>query len=212
MIALNLHLSFRQTKLVYQNLNRYCLPKTYFSGIISHIYLYGFSMTIRKVLYLPDARLRQVSVDVTVFDDGLQTLIDDMFETMYHTRGVGLAAAQIGVNLRLSVIDVSPEKSEQIVIINPVIIESIGELTYQEGCLSVPGVYETVKRAQTVTVRALDRHGKSFDITGSELLGECLQHEIDHMNGKLFIDMLSPLKRTMARRKLDKYLREQTQK
>ena len=169
-------------------------------------------MTIRKVLYLPDARLRQVSVDVTVFDDGLQTLIDDMFETMYHTRGVGLAAAQIGVNLRLSVIDVSPEKSEQIVIINPVIIESIGELTYQEGCLSVPGVYETVKRAQTVTVRALDRHGKSFDITGSELLGECLQHEIDHMNGKLFIDMLSPLKRTMARRKLDKYLREQTQK
>ena len=212
MIVLTPYLSFRQTKLVCQDLNRCCLPKTYFSGIISHIFLFGLLMAIRKVLYLPDARLRQLSVDVTVFDDSLQTLIDDMFETMYHTRGVGLAAAQIGVNLRLSVIDVSHEKSEQIVIINPVIIESIGELTYQEGCLSVPGVYDTVKRAHTVTVRALDRHGKSFDITGSELLAECLQHEIDHMNGKLFIDMLSPLKRTMARRKLDKYLREQTQK
>ena len=169
-------------------------------------------MALRKVLYLPDARLRQVSLDVTVFDDKLQTLIDDMFETMYHTRGVGLAAAQIGVNLRLSVIDVSQDKSQQLVIINPIIIESIGELVYQEGCLSVPGVYDTVKRAETVTVRALDRQGKSFEITGSELLAECLQHEIDHMNGKLFIDMLSPLKRSMARRKLDKYLREQAKK
>lgn len=169
-------------------------------------------MALRKVLYLPDARLRQVSVDVTVFDDKLQTLIDDMFETMYHTRGVGLAAAQIGVNLRLSVIDVSPDKSQQLVIINPIIIESLGELVYQEGCLSVPGVYDTVKRAETVTVRALDRQGKSFEITGSELLAECLQHEIDHMNGKLFIDMLSPLKRSMVRRKLDKYLREQAKK
>jgi peptide deformylase len=169
-------------------------------------------MTIRKVLYLPDARLRKMSVDVTVFDDELQTLIDDMFETMYHTRGVGLAAAQIGINLRLSVIDVTRDKSQQLVIINPVIIDSQGELVYQEGCLSVPGVYDTVTRAHTVTVRALDRHGQSFDITGSELLAECLQHEIDHMNGKLFIDMLSPLKRNVARRKLDKYLRDQAQK
>lgn len=169
-------------------------------------------MSLRKILYLPDARLRQMSVDVTVFDDALQTLIDDMFETMYHARGVGLAAAQIGINLRISVIDVSRDKSEQLVIINPEIIASEGEVAFQEGCLSVPGAYDTVTRAETVTVRALDRHGKSFDVTGSGLLAECFQHEIDHMNGKLFVDLLSPLKRTMARRKLDKFLREQAQK
>lgn len=169
-------------------------------------------MSLRKILYLPDPRLRQMSVDVTVFDDALQNLIDDMFETMYHARGVGLAAAQIGVNLRISVIDVSRDKSEQLVIINPEIIAAEGEVAFQEGCLSVPGAYDTVTRADTVTVRALDRHGKSFEVTGSGLLAECFQHEIDHMNGKLFVDMLSPLKRTVARRKLDKFLREQTQK
>lgn len=169
-------------------------------------------MALRKVLYLPDARLRQMSVPVTNFDADLQTLIDDMFETMYHTRGVGLAAAQIGVNLRISVIDVSRDKSEKLVIINPEITQATGEVDYQEGCLSVPGVYDTVKRAETVTVKALDRHGKAFEMTASDLLSECIQHEIDHMNGKLFIDMLSPLKRTMARRKLDKYLRENAQK
>lgn len=169
-------------------------------------------MALRKVLYLPDARLRQMSIPVTQFDDELQTLIDDMFETMYHTRGVGLAAAQIGVNVRLSVIDVSRDKSEQLVIINPEITEAKGEIDYQEGCLSVPGVYDTVKRADTIQVTALDRHGKSFVMNASGLLSECIQHEIDHMNGKLFIDLLSPLKRTMARRKLDKYLREQEQK
>ena len=183
-----------------------------FSCILLAICCLATSMTIRKVLYLPDARLRQLSVEVTVFDAALQTLIDDMFETMYDTRGIGLAAAQIGVNLRVSVIDISGDKSQQIVIINPIITQAIGELEYQEGCLSVPGVYDTVKRAQTVTVKALDRLGKPFEISGSGLLGECLQHEIDHMNGKLFIDMLSPLKRSMARRKLDKFLREQTQK
>lgn len=169
-------------------------------------------MALRKVLYLPDARLRQMSVPVTNFDADLQTLIDDMFETMYHTRGVGLAAAQIGVNLRISVIDVSRDKSEKLVIINPEITQAKGEVDYQEGCLSVPGVYDTVKRAETVTVKALDRHGKAFEMIASDLLSECIQHEIDHMNGKLFIDMLSPLKRTMARRKLDKYLRENAQK
>ncbi|HVT62696.1 MAG TPA: peptide deformylase [Legionellaceae bacterium] len=169
-------------------------------------------MTIRKVLYLPDARLRRVSTEVTVFDEELQTLIDDMFETMYHTRGVGLAAAQIGINLRLSVVDVSSDRSQQLVLINPVIIEAIGETTYQEGCLSVPGTYDTVKRAETVTVRALDRYQQPFEMTASGLLGQCFQHEIGHMDGKLYIDLLSPLKRNMARRKLDKYLRDHAQK
>lgn len=169
-------------------------------------------MTLRKILVLPDARLRQVSVNVTVFDDALQALIDDMFETMYHAKGVGLAAAQIGVNLRLSVVDVTSDKSQQLVLINPEIIQSSGEIDYQEGCLSVPGTYDTVRRADTVTVRALDRNQQSFEITASGLLGQCFQHEIGHMDGKLYIDLLSPLKRTVARRKLDKFLRDQSQK
>ena len=169
-------------------------------------------MAIRKILYLPDARLRQVSAPVTTFDDQLQTLIDDMFETMYNVRGVGLAAVQIGVHLRLSVMDISRDKTHPLVIINPEIIASEGSIAYQEGCLSVPGVYDTVTRAEKITLRALDRQGQSFEIAGTDLLAECIQHEIDHMNGKLFVDMLSPLKRSMARRKLDKYLRDHAQK
>lgn len=166
-------------------------------------------MAIHTIIYLPDPRLRKNSANVEQFDDKLQTLIDDMFDTMYDAKGVGLAAPQIGINLRLSVIDVIGDKSQQIVIINPEIIESHGSMSYQEGCLSVPGAYDTVIRAERVTVRALDRFGKSFDITADGLLGECLQHEIDHLNGKLFIDLLSPLKRTMARKKLEKFKREQ---
>ena len=152
-------------------------------------------MTIRKIIYLPDERLRKVSKPVETFDDNLQTLIDDMFDTMYHARGVGLAAPQIGINVRLSVIDVIGDKSNQIVIINPEIIASEGEKEYEERCLSVPSAYDTVIRAEKVTVKALDRTGKPFEITADGLLGECLQHEIDHLNGKLFVDLLSPLKR-----------------
>ena len=169
-------------------------------------------MTLRKIIYLPDARLRQVSADVKDFDDKLQTLIDDMFETMYFAKGVGLAAPQIGINIRLSVIDVIGDKTQQLVLINPTIIASEGEMEYQEGCLSVPGAYDTVIRSKKVTVQALDRFGKPFELTADGLLGECFQHEIDHLNGKLFIDLLSPLKRTMARRKLDKYIRQQAPK
>lgn len=161
-------------------------------------------MAIRPILHLPDPRLRQVAVPVTEFDDGLQSLIDDMFDTMYHARGVGLAAPQIGVGLRLSVIDVVGDKSQQLVLVNPEIIESEGKEIYQEGCLSVPGIYEKVERARQVKVRALDRNGKPFEMTGDGLLGECFQHEIDHLNGQLFVDLLSPLKRTIVRRKFDK--------
>lgn len=166
-------------------------------------------MAIHKILYLPDPRLRELSKPVVTFDDTLQTLIDDMFETMYDAHGVGLAAAQIGVSLRLSVIDILGDKKNQIVIINPEIIASEGENKFDEGCLSVPGAYDTVTRAEKVTVKALDRHGKPFEIKAEGLLAECLQHEIDHMNGKLFIDMLSPLKKAMARKKLDKFKRQQ---
>ena len=164
-------------------------------------------MTIRKILYLPDERLRQVAKPVEDFGEALQTLIDDMFETMYHAKGVGLAAPQIGVGLRLSVIDITGEKKEQLVLVNPEIIEREGEAEYEEGCLSVPGAYDKVVRAQKVTIRALDRLGKVYEKTGEGILGECFQHEIDHLNGKLFVDLLSPLKRAMARRKLDKYKR-----
>jgi peptide deformylase len=167
---------------------------------------------IRKIVYLPDAVLRKVAKPITEFDESLQTLIDDMFDTMYDARGVGLAAPQIGVSLRLSVIDVEGDKKDQLVIINPEIIHEEGKQDYQEGCLSVPGSYDTVIRAEKVTVKALDRHGNPIEITADGLLGECLQHEIDHLNGKLYIDLLSPLKRAIARRKLEKFKREQTKK
>ncbi|MCA0402818.1 MAG: peptide deformylase [Proteobacteria bacterium] len=169
-------------------------------------------MAIHKIVYLPEEVLRKVAKPVEKFDDELQTLIDDMFETMYHANGVGLAAPQIGISLRLSVIDVVGDKKQQIVIINPEIIASEGECEYEEGCLSVPSAYDKVKRAKQVTVRALDRFGKSFEMTADGLLGECFQHEIDHLNGKLFIDLLSPLKRSLARRKLDKFKRQHSRK
>lgn len=169
-------------------------------------------MTIHNIIFLPDPRLRMQSAKIEHFDDKLQTLIDDMFETMYHARGVGLAAPQIGINLCLSVIDVAGDKTQQLVIINPEIIASEGSVVYQEGCLSVPGTFDNVVRAERVTARALDRFGKSFEITADGLLGECLQHEIDHLNGKLYIDLLSPLKRTLARKKLEKFKREQLRK
>jgi peptide deformylase len=168
-------------------------------------------MSIRTVIYIPDPRLRAMSKPIDVFDDDLQQLIDDMFETMYSVRGVGLAAPQIGINIRLSVVDCTSDKSQQLVLINPEIIESSEELcSYQEGCLSVPGVYAQVKRAKSVRLRAQDRHGKIYEIDAEDLLAECFQHEIDHLNGKVFIDYLSPIKRQLARRKVEKIVREQS--
>ena len=169
-------------------------------------------MAIRPIIYLPDPRLRQITSPIQTFDDTLQTLIDDMFDTMYNARGVGLAAPQIGVNLRLSVIDVLGDKTKQLVLANPEIIASHGQTEYQEGCLSVPGAYDKVLRADRVTVRAQDRFGTLFEMTADGLLGECFQHEIDHLNGKLFVDLLSPIKRAMARKKLDKFKRQHARK
>lgn len=165
-------------------------------------------MTIRQIVYLPDPVLRQKGKPVTVFDDSLHTLIDDMFETMYDAKGVGLAAPQIGLSLQLAVVDVLGDKTQQWVLINPQVTASEGEKEYQEGCLSVPGTYDTVIRAEKVTVSAQDKWGKPYDITADGLLGECLQHEIDHLNGKLYIDLLSSLKRSMAKRKMDKFIRQ----
>jgi peptide deformylase len=169
-------------------------------------------MAIRKIIYLPDPRLRQETAPVETFDDELQALIEDMFDTMYDANGVGLAAPQIGISLRLSVVDVVGDKKNQLVLANPEVIHSIGQIEYHEGCLSVPGAYDRVLRAETVTIRALDRFGKPFEMTADGLMGECFQHEIDHLNGKLFVDLLSPIKRAMARKKVDKFKRQQERK
>lgn len=166
-------------------------------------------MAIRKIIYLPDPRLRQETALVKTFDDELQTLIEDMFDTMYDANGVGLAAPQIGISLRLSVVDIIGDKKNQLVLVNPEIINSVGQIEYHEGCLSVPGAYDRVMRAEKVTIRALDRFGKPFEMSAEGLMGECFQHEIDHLHGKLFVDLLSPIKRAMARKKVDKFKRQQ---
>lgn len=164
-------------------------------------------MTLLNILYLPDARLRKMSTTVVEFNDKLQELIDNMFQTMYHANGVGLAAPQIGVNIRLCVVDVSEEKNHPQVFINPEITNHSVLEKYKEGCLSVPGAFETVERYKNITIKALDRHYQPFEINCEGLLAECLQHEIDHLNGKLFIDLLTPIKRDRARKSFEKYIK-----
>lgn len=167
-------------------------------------------MAILNILEFPDSRLRTIAKPVTVVDDALRLLIDDMFETMYDAPGIGLAATQVNVHQRLVVIDVSEEKTEPLVFINPefeLLTEELEE--YQEGCLSVPGFYETVVRPQRVKVNALDRNGEPFELICEGLLAVCIQHECDHLNGKLFVDYLSTLKRDRIKKKLEKQHRQQ---
>lgn len=161
-------------------------------------------MAIYPIIQLPDERLRAVTAPITVFDEDLQKLIDDMFETMYAAKGIGLAAPQIAISKKLAVIDVSNNKSETWCLINPIIVEKKGEALMEEGCLSVPGVYDKASRALWVKLQALDRYGKPFEIEAEDLLAHCIQHEVDHLNGTLFLDHLSPLKRQLARKKLEK--------
>lgn len=165
-------------------------------------------MSLLKLVYIPDPRLRTVCEPIKDFaDPELQKLIDDMYETMYKVRGVGLAANQIGICKRLAVIDVSDDKTQPICIINPEILKVEGTEKMQEGCLSVPGCYETVTRPTYIKIKAYDRHGKSFELEGEGVLAECLHHEIDHLNGKLYIDQLSSLKRDRVKDKVGKYLK-----
>lgn len=160
------------------------------------------------ILEFPDPRLRTVATPLKVVDDKVRRLIDDMFETMYAAPGVGLAATQVDVHKQLVVIDVSEEKDQPLVFINPVIEVLDPELgEYDEGCLSVPGFYETVCRPKRVRVKALDRDGKPFELEAEGLLAICIQHEVDHLLGKLYVDYLSPLKRTRIRKKLEKQQR-----
>lgn len=159
------------------------------------------------ILEFPDARLRTVAKPVEQVDDALRALVDDMFETMYAAPGIGLAATQVDVHLRLLVLDVSEDHSRPMVFINPEILEADGHQVYQEGCLSVPGIYADVKRANRVRVKALDRDGKPFELEADGLLAVCIQHEMDHLAGKVFVDYLSPLKREQVRKKLAKQQR-----
>lgn len=161
-------------------------------------------MSTLEILEYPDPRLRTQAKAVTDFGDELQQQIDDMFETMYAAPGIGLAGAQVDIHKQLFVIDVSEDHSNPLVFINPEIVELRGVEVMEEGCLSFPGVYAKVERADEVTIKALDRKGKPFQIDADGLLAVCIQHELDHTQGKLFVDYLSPLKRQRIRKKLEK--------
>lgn len=161
-------------------------------------------VAILSILEFPDERLRRKASPVEVFDDALQRAIDDMFETMYAAPGIGLAAIQVNIPKRIVVLDISEEKNAPLCLINPEILERSGVGEMDEGCLSLPGIFEKVSRANSVRVRALDRYGEPLDLSAEGLLAVCIQHEIDHLEGKLFVDYLSPLKRQMVRKKLKK--------
>jgi peptide deformylase len=166
-------------------------------------------MAILNILHFPDPKLTTRATPVERVDDEIRRLVDDMFETMYDAPGIGLAATQVDVHKRVVVIDVSEEKNEPRVFINPELIEKDGIEEMEEGCLSVPGIYERVERAERVKVRALDRDGQPFELEADGLLAVCVQHEMDHLEGTLFVDYLSQLKRQRIRKKLEK-LRRQT--
>ena len=167
-------------------------------------------MTLLTILEFPDPRLRTKAVPVDparIADPAFQTLLDDMFHTMYEAPGIGLAASQVDVHQRFMVMDISEDKSQPLVFINPEITAADGHQVYQEGCLSVPGIFADVTRANRITVKSLDRNGQPFEVTADGLLAICIQHEMDHLEGKVFIDYLSPLKREMVRKKLEKQRR-----
>ena len=165
-------------------------------------------MAILGILHYPDPRLRTKAQPVEQVDDAIRRLVDDMFETMYEAPGIGLAATQVNVHKRLLVLDISSERDSPLCLINPEILERDGIEQMEEGCLSVPGVYELVERAERIRVRALDRDGKLNEFEADGLLAVCIQHEIDHLDGKLFVDYLSALKRQRIRKKLEKQQRQ----
>jgi peptide deformylase len=165
-------------------------------------------MTKLRILEFPDPRLRKKAVPVAAVDDALRQLIDDMFETMYEAPGIGLAATQVDVHRRVLVADVSPEKNEPHVLINPQILEKDGTTVTEEGCLSVPGYFEEVERAEHIKVRYLDRDGKEQESEFDGLLAVCVQHEMDHLEGRLFVDYLSEVKRQRLRKRIEKGRRQ----
>lgn len=168
-------------------------------------------MSVLQVLTFPDERLRTVAKPVDKVTPEIQKIVDDMLETMYLEEGIGLAATQVDIHLRIVVIDLSEDRNEPRVLINPEIIAKDGEDGIEEGCLSVPSARALVPRAKTVTVKALDRDGQPYQIEADDLLAICIQHELDHLEGKLFIDYLSPLKQQRIKQKIDKIKRANRQ-
>lgn len=167
-------------------------------------------MAILNILHFPDPRLRNVAKPVAQVDDDIRRVLDDMLETMYQAPGIGLAATQVNIAKRLVVIDISEGKDQPLFLVNPEIVARDGVEEMEEGCLSVPGFFEKVTRADSVKVRALGRDGQPFELDAEGLLAVCIQHEIDHLDGKLFVDYLSGLKRQRIRKKLEKQQREHT--
>ena len=161
-------------------------------------------MPILNILRYPDARLHKVAASVTVFDETVKKLVADMAETMYAAPGIGLAATQVDVHKQVIVVDVSERRDSLVVLVNPEIVEAMGESDIEEGCLSVPGIYELVPRAERVKVRAHDQNGKAFTLEAQGLLAVCIQHEMDHLLGKMFVEYLSPLKQERIRTKMKK--------
>ncbi|MGB1256699.1 MAG: peptide deformylase [Thiolinea sp.] len=168
-------------------------------------------MALLEILHHPDPRLRKKAVPVTEVDENITQLVDDMFETMYDARGIGLAATQVNVHQRVVVIDLSEEKDQPLCFINAEILSKEGQMEHEEGCLSVPEYYEKVTRAERIRVKALDRKGEIFEMDADGLLAVCIQHELDHLDGKLFVDYLSSLKQQRVRKKLEKLKRQQAQ-
>jgi len=167
-------------------------------------------MTTLNILHFPDPRLRTVAKPVEQVDERIQQLSDDMLETMYAAPGIGLAATQVDVHERVIVIDISEEKNQPLFLINPEITHKDGIETMEEGCLSVPGIYEPVERANHIKMRALGRDGKQYEMEAEGLLAVCIQHEIDHLDGKVFVDYLSPLKQQRITKKLKKQEKQHT--
>ncbi len=168
-------------------------------------------MAILDILTFPDPRLRTIAAPVEVFDEALESLVQDLIETMYEAAGVGLAATQVDVHKRVVVIDVSDERDSPMVFINPTIEVLDGpEAPYDEGCLSVPGFYEEVERPENIIVKAYNAKGELFELKPDGLLAVCIQHELDHLNGKLFVDYVSAMKRNRIRKKLEKQQRLET--
>ncbi len=167
-------------------------------------------MAILDIIHYPDKRLRTVAKPVTDVDAVIKKLVEDMFETMYIAPGIGLAATQVDVHQQVIVIDVSEDKSQPLCLINPEIIAEEGVESCDEGCLSVPDIYETVERCEKVTVKALDQNGDEYTLQADEMLAVCIQHEMDHLKGKLFVDYLSPLKLQRIKKRLLKVKREES--
>jgi len=165
-------------------------------------------MAVLPILRYPDARLHKIAAPVTVFDESLKKLVRDMVETMYAAPGVGLAATQVDVHKQVVVVDVSERRDSLVVLVNPEIVEAWGVSDIEEGCLSVPGIYDTVERAERIRVRAWDQNGTAFTLEAQGLLSVCIQHEIDHLKGKVFVEYLSQLKQTRVRAKLAKQQRK----